>query len=82
VEVFISALKHGVAADDILHCLKFALAVDEVDEDPIRYLILGPDRVGNLLELIVVDRPNGPCVIHAMPMREQYKKLLDKRGDQ
>jgi hypothetical protein len=82
MEVLASALKHGVVTDDILHCLRFALAVDEVDEDPIRYLILVPDRVGNLLELIVVDRPNGPCVIHAMYMREQYKKLLDKRGDQ
>lgn len=82
MEVLPSALKHGIAAADILHCLNLALAVDEVDEDPLRYLILGPDRGGNILELIVVDRPNGPCVIHAMRMREQYQKLLPKKGEQ
>jgi hypothetical protein len=28
-----------------------ALAVDEIGEDPLRYLLLGPDRAANLLEL-------------------------------
>lgn len=33
---------------------------------------------GNLLELVVIDRPDGPAVIHAMPMRAQYRRLLPK----
>lgn len=81
MEVLPSALKHGIVTDDILHALDFALAVDEIDEDPIRYLILEPDRGGNILELIVLDRPNGPCIIHAMRMREQYRKLLPRKGE-
>ena len=45
-----------------------------------RWLVLGPDRAGNLLELVVMDRPVGPAVIHAMPMRTQYRRLLPKGG--
>jgi hypothetical protein len=49
----------------------------------VRWLVLGPDRAGNLLELVVIDRPDGPAVIHAMPMRAQYRRLLPKgRGEQ
>lgn len=53
-----------------------ALAIDEVAEDPVRYLVLGPDRAGNLLELVILDRPQGPAVIHAMKMRPKYGPLL------
>lgn len=31
---------------------------------------------GNLLELMVLDRPQGPAVILTMPMRAQYRRLL------
>ncbi len=31
-----------------------------------------------MLELVVLDRPNGPCVIHAMRMREQYRIYYPK----
>ena len=60
------------------HVLNNALVIEEVADDPIRYLVLGPDRSGNLLELVVMDRPQGPAVIHAMTMREQYRHLLPK----
>lgn len=46
-----------------------AVTVDEVGDDPVRWLVLGPGRAGNLLELVVMDRSVGPAVIHAMPMR-------------
>jgi hypothetical protein len=55
-----------------------AIAVDEVGDDPVRWLVLGPDRAGNLPELVVIDRPAGPAVIHAMPMRATYRRLLPK----
>ncbi len=60
------------------HVLKNALVIEEVADDPIRYLVLGPERSGNLLELVVMDRPQGPAVIHAMAMTEQYRDLLPK----
>jgi hypothetical protein len=76
VEVLPSALRHGIDAEDIQHVLIHALAVDQVGEDPARYLVLGPDRAANLLELVVLDRPHGPAVIHAMAMRAKYRRLL------
>jgi hypothetical protein len=60
------------------HALNSALVIEEVADDPIRYLVLGPDRSGILLELVVMDRAQGPAVIHAMPMTEQYRRLLPK----
>lgn len=50
--------------------------MEEIAEDPLRYLVLGPDQAGNLLELVVLDRPQGLAVIHAMSMTAQYRKLL------
>ena len=73
---FRSALKHGVSADDIEHALRNAVVVEEVADDPVRYLVLGPDRAANLLELVVMDRPQGPVVIHTMSMRTQSRRLL------
>jgi hypothetical protein len=78
VEVLRSALRHGIAGEDSLHAVSHAITVDEVGDDPVRWLVLGPDRAGNLLELVVLDRPAGPAVIHAMPMRAQYRRLLPK----
>lgn len=76
-----SALRHGIEAEDIQHALVHALAVDEIGEDPLRYLVLGPDRAANLLELVVLDRPTGPVVIHAMPMRESIDDCCREAGD-
>ena len=73
-----SALRHGIPDEDILHAINHAITVDEVGDDPVRWLVLGPDRAGNLLELVVMDRADGPAVIHAMPMRAQYRRLLPK----
>lgn len=78
MEVLRSALRHGIPGEDILHAVNHAIIVEEVGDDPVRWLVLGPERAGNLLELVVMDRPAGPAVIHAMPMRTQYRRLLPK----
>ena len=70
------AFRHAVAEADIQHALRNALVVEDVDDEPSRYLVLGPDQAGNLLELVVLDRPHGPAAIHAMPMRAKYTSLL------
>lgn len=45
-------------------------------------LYLGPDRAGNLLEVVSVMREDGTeIVIHAMPMRRIYEPLLRELGD-
>lgn len=53
------------------------MVVEEIATDPTRYLVLGPDRAGNLLEVVVMDRPQGPVVIHSMPMQAKYRALLE-----
>lgn len=44
-----------------------------------RWLVLGPDTAGNLLELVVVvNREGDELIIHAMPMRAKYRRLLER----
>ena len=59
MEVLRSALRHGIPGEDIHHAIINAVAVDEVGDDPARWLVLGPDRAGNLPGLVVMDRPAG-----------------------
>jgi hypothetical protein len=43
-----------------------------------RWLLIGPDTAGNLLEVVVLITVEGTqIVIHAMPMRDKYARLLD-----
>ena len=76
MDILPSSRRHGIADEDIQHGVDNALVIEEVPEDPVRYLVLGPDQAGNLLELVVLDRPDGPAVIHAMKMRPKYRSLL------
>jgi len=47
-------------------------------EDPDRWLIIGPDRAANLLEIIVLVTGEGDqLIIHAMALRAIFGKLLD-----
>ena len=56
----------------MLHAVANALVVADMgdDESPLRTLVLGSDRSGNMLEVIVFYFDDGrEMVIHAMPMR-------------
>ena len=77
MEIHESARKHGVADPDILHAIDHALALEDAGQDPDRWLLIGPDNAGNLLEVVIMITTEGnQLVIHAMPMRDQYRKLL------
>ncbi len=55
------------------------MAVEALAEDPDRWLVLGPDRAANLLEIVVlVTREGDELIIHAMPLRPVYRRLLDQ----
>ncbi len=69
VEIHESARKHGVLDEDITHAYDHALAWLEIGQDPNRYLVAGPNRAGNLLELVVLGTPTVDLVIHAMTLR-------------
>jgi hypothetical protein len=80
VEIFASARKHGIDDLDILHAVEHAVAVGEQDDSKVLYL--GPDRAGNLLEVVSVLRDDETeIVIHAMRMRRTYESLLHEMGD-
>jgi hypothetical protein len=43
-----------VTDDDMLHAVDHAVAVEDAGDDPERWLVIGPDKAGNLLEIIVM----------------------------
>ena len=64
-----------------MHAASHALAAypleDEDQAGPMRELRLGPDRAGNMLEVVVLlldDDRN--LIIHSMRMRPKYRELL------
>lgn len=63
MEIHDSAHRHDVAEEDMLHAVEHSLVVDELGEDPDRWLVLGPDTAGNLLELIVLISREGDEII-------------------
>lgn len=79
VEIHASAHRHDVAEKDMLHAVEHSLAVEDLGEDPDRWLVLGPDTAGGLLEVVVVLSDEGDeIIIHAMPMRPTYRRLLER----
>ena len=62
---------------DVQHAIDHALAIEDAGEDPDRWLVIGPDRSGNLLEVVVLTTiEDTQLAIHAMPMRAQLRRLL------
>ena len=78
MEIHRSARRHGITDDDILHAIEHSLLVEDLGEDPDRWLVIGPDRATNLLEIVVLITAEGDeLIIHAMPLRAVYRRLLD-----
>ena len=79
MEVHHSARRHGVQDDDIRHATDHPLVVVDLDPDadPPKQLVIGPDRAGNLLEVVVLTLIEEQLLaVHAMPLREKYFYLL------
>jgi hypothetical protein len=75
-----SARKHGIADDDINHAMDNAMVWRPEEE---RFLYLGGDRAGMMLEVIsVITEDFDEIVIHAMPMRRRYEPMLRGHGEQ
>ena len=78
MEIHPSARRHAVGDEDMLHAVDFAMAIEDLGEDPDRWLVVGPDRSANLLEVVVLMTHDGDqIIIHAMPLRSIYRRLLD-----
>lgn len=76
MEVHRSARRHGVTDEDIEHAWDHSVAWAELGDDPPRYLVVGPDRSGNLLELVVLHTQGDELVIHAMALRRGTQREL------
>ena len=77
MEIHSSARRHGIADDDILHAIDHPVVIDDLGEDPDRWLVIGPDRAANLIETVVLLTAEGnELIIHAVPLRAIYRKLL------
>jgi hypothetical protein len=78
VEIHPSARRHGISDDDMLDAIEHSIVVDDIGEDPDRWLLIGPDRAANLLEIVILVTAEGDeLIIHAMPVRPAYRKLLE-----
>ncbi len=80
VDMYASAYKHGISKLDVEHAVRHALAVGDQEDGKVLYL--GPDRAGNLLEVVSVRRDDETeVVIHAMAMRSIYESFLHTMGE-
>lgn len=73
-----SALKHGIAPEDIIQVATWMMWIDdEIVDSPARQLRLGFDGQGRLLERVVLVFDSGnELVIHPMKARPQMLDLL------
>lgn len=62
------------------HAYERPVAWAELDDDSPRYLLAGPDRAGNLLELVVMELDDDVLVIPAMRLRRSTEAELFGRG--
>jgi hypothetical protein len=76
-----SAFKHGISLEQAAHALRLPLyhgALIGLDIDN-KFLIIGVDESGKLLELIyLLDKDGDALVIHAMKCRPIHFQLLPK----
>jgi hypothetical protein len=76
VVILPSAHKHDVGEEDMIHAHENSIVWVELGDDPLRYLLVGPDRAGNLLELVEVVADDVELLIHAMPLRRSTEEEL------
>lgn len=78
MEIYRTARKHGISDADLRHVVDHALYAGALEGDPpLRLLYLGPDRAGNLVEVVVIERDDGSeLAIHTMKMRRRYRDFL------
>ena len=83
LEIYETALKHGISNLDIRHVCANSSDIFELDQksDEIKILIIGPDSAGNLLEVIGLEiNDQSLLIIHAMKIRKSMVNLLEGRS--
>ena len=76
MEIAPSARKHGISDDDIRHAFENAVASIAITEQPDFTMLIGPGLSAQLLEVGVVADDDNDYVIHAMPARPKYLRMI------
>lgn len=77
MEIADSARRHGETDADIWHAYSVSFRVIHQDDDS--DIIIGADRTGRLLELVVLYEEGEPtAIIHAMNLRPHFYRFLDQ----
>ena len=75
IEIKQSAYKHKCTYEDIVNCYRFPIVTKLLKSDESKYLYIGLDTKGRLIELLV--NHNGKSIIfHAMKLRKIFEKLV------
>ena len=76
IEIKQSAYKHGCTYDDIINCYRFPIVTKILISEESKYLYIGLDMKGRLIELLV--NHNGVSIIfHAMKLRKSFENLIN-----
>jgi hypothetical protein len=75
IEVKQSAYKHGCTYDDIINCYRFPIVIKILKIDESKYLYIGLDTKGRLIELLV-NHNAFTIVFHAMKLRKTFENLI------
>jgi hypothetical protein len=73
-----SAFRHGISKESIRHALKYPEYEGPLDDDANKYIVIGFDKSGKLLE-ILYNRIDDDTIniFHAMKFRNIFLHLLD-----
>jgi hypothetical protein len=80
VEIHRSAHRHGFTDEDVLHEVEHPVVVVDFDPDsnPPKVLVIGPDRAGNMLEVIILlFNDDRRLAVHAMTLRKKFYRLVE-----
>lgn len=79
MEVVPDARKHGVGDKDMRHAVRHALRTVDLQGEN-KTLMIGADRAGRLLEVVVVGLDTDRArIIHAMRLRRSFYRFLEGR---
>jgi hypothetical protein len=80
VKIIDSARKHGISDVDIQYVYETAGQSIILQEEPEKVMLLGYDTIGRPLEVgYIVNDQDESIMIHAMKVRQGYKKYLESR---
>lgn len=67
--IVVSARKHGISDNDMLHAYRNPIRVFELDD---LAMLIGADESGQMLEIGVAAAEGIEFIVHAMPARDKF----------